>query len=178
MNLGAWRVVIVVALVVVGAAVLANGFGEGPAAALPTDSPGQTQSPSPTGAPTPPSSPETTPEPNTSGIVVKVFNGTAVTGLAGIVQQELVNEGQVAPEEPADAPAKPAPKTIVYFRGGAEADQNRADATYLAETYLEPVLGKTPRVDELSAVYEDLVGRRIAVVVLLGEDYARAAETG
>jgi hypothetical protein len=60
----------------------------------------------------------------------------------------------------------------VYFRGGPDAAQNESDATYIAETYIEPVLGKMPRIDELSSVYDDVVGSSVTVVVLIGDDYA------
>jgi hypothetical protein len=182
-NLGTWRIVIVVALVVVGVAVLANGFGD-PGAALAGGSPSPTvddgdggggATETPDGSPSPTEPPEEMPDPNTSGVLVKVFNGTSAPGLAGEVQAQLVDEGgNVAPEEPADAPAKPAARTIVYFRGGPQAAQNESDATYIAETFIEPVLGKMPRIDELSAVYREEVGETITVVVLIGEDYATA----
>ncbi len=180
MNLGTWRIVIIVALVVVGVAVLANGFDEastavtapsGSASPTPdgdgTDSPGG--SPSPTEAP-----PEPTPEPNTSGVLIKVINGTDAPGYGGELQDALVAEGYKAPEIAGDAPAKPVADTVVYYRGGPDADQNEADATYLARTHIKPVLQTRVQVEELSSVYDDMVGESVTVVVLIGEDYVAA----
>jgi hypothetical protein len=183
-NLGTWRIAIIVALVVIGVAVLANGFDPADTAiaapsgsASPSASDDGTTDPdgaTETDAPEPTDEPEETPAPNESDVPVKVFNGTTELGLAGVVQDELVAEGYTAPEEPANAPATPVAKTTVYYRGGPDAAQNQADATFIAETYIEPVLGKTPTVDELSAVFDDVVGRSVMVVVLIGDDYAAA----
>lgn len=178
-NLGTWRIAIIVALVVVGVAVLANGFVDDPTAvAAPSGSPspsdvggdddGQTDSPSPR----PTDEPEETPPPNETGVAVKVFNGTSVPGLAAQVQDELVAAGNEGPEEPDNAPVVPVTKTTVYFRGGPQAEQNQADAVYIAETYLEPVIGKAPRVLELSGDLDGEVGEAITVVVVIGDDYA------
>jgi hypothetical protein len=181
-NLGTWRIAIIVALVVVGVAVLANGFDPDDAAVA---APSATASPSPdegaeepggTAAATdvvePTDEPEETPPPNESDVPIKVFNGTTVPGLAALVQDELVTGGNTAPEDPANAPVQDVAKTTVYFRGGPDAAQNESDATYIAETYIEPVLGKMPAVDELSSIYDDVVGRTVTVVVLIGDDYA------
>ncbi|HSL11112.1 MAG TPA: LytR C-terminal domain-containing protein [Actinomycetota bacterium] len=181
MNLGTWRIAIIVALVVVGVAVLANGFdpaemavGTSPSVASSPDDgaaePGATATETDGVEPT--GQPEETPPPNESDVPVKVFNGTTVPGLAALVQEELVNGGNTAPEDPANAPVLDVAKTTVYFRGGPDAAQNEADATFIAETYIEPVLGKMPRIDELSSVYDDVVGSTVTVVVLIGDDYA------
>ena len=179
-NLGTWRIAIIVALVVVGVAVLANGFDDdGAAVAAPSgsasptpasdgDGDGQNGSPSPQ----PTQEPEETPAPNESGVSVKVFNGTSVPGLAALVQDQLVEEGNEAPEEPANAPVVPVTKTAVYFLGGPQAAQNEADATYIADTYIAPVVGRAPRVLELSGDLDAEVGEGITVVVLVGDDYA------
>lgn len=176
MNLGTWRIAIIVALVVVGVAVLANGF-EGRDGAI--ASPSVSASPPATGdgttdgaAEEPPASPEPTPPPNKTGVSVKVFNGTSVDFLAAEVQQQLVDAGQEAPEEPADAPASPVAKTTVYYRGGPSAEQNEADATFIARKYIKPVLTKLPQVEELADDFDADVGEEITVVVLLGLDYA------
>jgi len=185
-NLGTWRIIIIVALVVLGVAVLANGFDPSdtavatPSASAAPEEPdedGGTQSPTETGAAEPTEAPEETPPPNESGVLVKVFNGTSVTGLGALVQEELVAGGNEAPEEPANAPAAPVAKTTVYYRGGPDADQNASDASFIAETYIEPALGKMPRIDELSSVFDDVVGESITVVVLIGDDYASNLET-
>jgi hypothetical protein len=184
-NLGTWRIAIIVALVVVGVAVLANGF-DADTGAIATPTPSATAEPdegdgtgaTDTQSPSPQEEEvEETPAPNESGVPVKVFNGTSVPGLAALVQDELVAAGYEAPEDPANAPAAPVAKTVVYFRGGPEAAQNEADATFLAESFIEPVLGKMPEVDELSSVFDDVVGRSITIVVQVGDDYAANLET-
>ena len=179
-NLGTWRIAIIVALVVVGVAVLANGFDpadtaiaapSGSASPTPDDTTrddGATQ----TDAPEPTETPEETPAPNEADVPVKVFNGTSVPGLAALVQDQIVQGGHAAPEEPDNAPASPVAKTTVYYRGGPDAAQNQADATFIAATFIEPDLGKMPRVLELSAVFDDVVGGSVTVVVLIGDDYA------
>ena len=187
-NLGTWRIAIIVALVVVGVAVLANGFDPADTAIA---APSGTASPTPddggttpddgateTDAPEPTDPPEETPAPNETDVPVKVFNGTSVPGLAALVQDELVEAGNAAPEEPDNAPAAPVAKTTVYYRGGPGAAQNQADATFIAASFIEPVLGKMPRVLELSAVFDDVVGSSVTVVVLIGDDYAASLPVG
>jgi hypothetical protein len=182
-NLGTWRIAIIVALVVVGVAVLANGFDDGDAAVA-TPSVSITPSPSPadgTGGGDgegegPAEPPEPTPPPNKKGVLVKVFNGTSTDLLAAEVQVELVEAGQVAPEDPANAPASPVAKTTVYYRGGPDADQHQADATFIARKYIKPVLTKMPQIEELADDLDQEVGDTITVVVLLGEDYAANLE--
>jgi hypothetical protein len=176
-NLGTWRIAIIVALVVVGVAVLANGFDDGDAAVAtpsvsisPSASPADGTGEGDGGGPA--EEPEPTPPPNKTGVLVKVFNGTSTDGLAAEVQIELEDAGQVAPEEPDNAPASPVAKTTVYYRGGPDADQNQADATFVARKYIQPVLTKMPRVEELADDLDQEVGDTITVVVLLGEDYA------
>lgn len=183
-NLGTWRIAIIVVLVVVGVAVLANGFDDAGTAIA---GPGGSPSPTGTGAepttttspsPEPTDEPVETPPPNESGVLVKVFNGTSVPGLAALVQEELVAAGHEAPEEPGNAPAAPVAKTTVYYRAGPAADQHQADATFIAQSFMEPVLGKMPRVDELSSVFDDVVGASIEVVVLIGGDYSANLPAG
>ena len=138
-NLGTARIVIILALAAAGIAVLANGFATG--AVVPPAGGGggsETTSPvrrRPTNSPTQP--PEVTPEPADRGRLIAVFNGTNETGLAAEVQQFLEADGYVAAQDPADADPKPVPKTIVYFRGGVDAAQNRSNARYIADTYFE-----------------------------------------
>ena len=118
---------------------LANGFASGAVVTPPTGGGGsETTSPSetsPTNSPTQP--PKETPSPQIEGVLIAVFNGTNETGLAAEVQQILEADGYVAAQDPADADPKPVPKTIVYFRGGADAAQNRSNARYIADTYFE-----------------------------------------
>jgi len=187
MNLGTWRIVIIVVLVVTGVAVLANGFDDAdPAFAAPSatgsPSPGDGGDGDPTDSPEPsdpPDDPSPTPPPRTSAVLVKVFNGTTVTGLAGVVQDDLVAAEYVAPNDPANAPTEGVTRTRVYFRGGPNADQNRADATYIAETFLRDTIGRMPKVEELSSIYTvEFVPNTVTVVVLVGQDYADAIAAG
>ena len=176
-NLGTARIVIILALAVGGIAVLANGFASG--AVVPPSSGGagsETTSPSessPTNSPTQP--PKETPGPQIEGVMIAVFNGTNETGLAAEVQQLLEADGYVAAQDPADADPKPVPKTIVYFRGGANAAQNRSNARYIADTYFDGA--KVSLLDQELAV--DIAADANAIIIV-GVDYvgAPAGETG
>jgi hypothetical protein len=175
-NSGTWRIVIIVALVVTGVAVLANGFADQGAAVaqtapsgLPTStgSAAPTQTDTPTDEPTP----TETPEPETRGVLIKVFNGTDATGLAGEVQVLLEGDGYVAPEDAADAPIKGVKRTIVDYRGGDNEEQGRANAQYVSKTYFN----NDARVEVLSAAYEDEVTNPVQLAIVVGEDYAATA---
>ena len=95
MNLSTGRILIIVALVVAGLAVLANGFlDDGATVAAPSGS----ASPSGTGSTTPPAtdtpSPTATPAPQTKGVIIIALNGTDVTGgRAGSPRQRRVQGG-------------------------------------------------------------------------------------
>ena len=177
MNLGTARIVIILALAVGGIAVLANGFASGGVVTPPSGGGGsETTSPSessPTESPTQP--PKETPSPQIEGVLIAVFNGTNETGLAAQVQQLLEADGYVAAQDPADADPKPVPKTIVYFRGGANAAQNRSNARYIATTYFDNA--KVSLLDQELAV--DIAADAQAVIIV-GVDYvgAPAGETG
>lgn len=174
MNSGTWRIVIIVALVVSGVAVLANGFVDQgaavaqtasvPAAPTATGTEGPTQTDTPTDEPTA----AETPEPETRGVLIKVFNGTDATGLAGEVQVLLEGDGYVAPEDAADAPIKGVKRTIVYYRAGDNEEQGRANAQYVSKTYFN----NKARVEVLSAAYEDEVTNPVQLAIVVGEDYA------
>jgi hypothetical protein len=175
-NIGTARIVIIVALVVAGVAVLWNGFGDAGTAALP-DGGGSIAPTGPTGptGPTSPSttgspSPRVTPSPRVDGVLVQVFNGTNETGLAAEVQQTLESDGYTAPADPGNVPSPPVAETIVYFRGGADRAQNRSDATYLAETYFPGA-----KVKVLSEDVGD-VAESVNVVVILGVDYLESLQ--
>jgi LytR cell envelope-related transcriptional attenuator len=167
-NPGIARLAIVLALVVGGVAVLASGFSDGESAAAPPTSPSPSASPSPTPSPAP--DPDVVP--NQEGVLVQVLNGTSTPGLAGDFQILLDDEGYVRAGEPADAPQKPVVDTIVYFRRDRNAEQNRADAQLLSETYL----GGVP-VQPLPAdlADPDVTSESADVVVVLGEDQAGEA---
>jgi hypothetical protein len=165
-NLGLARLAIVAALIVIGVAVLANGFSDGAtSAAAPRGSP----SASPTQTASPTTTPKQTIVPNKKGVLVQVLNGTNTAGLAGDFQILLEDEGYLKAGEPTDAPDKPVLDSIVYFRRDGNAAQNRADAELLSETYLDGV-----PVEALPADYADpsVVSESADVIVVLGEDRA------
>lgn len=163
MNPGVSRLAIVVALVIGGVALLANGFSDGQVAA----EPGRSPSPSASESPSPSRSPQPSIVPNQQGVLVQVLNGTSQAGYAGDFQILLEQEGYLRAGEPADAPEKPVVDSVVYFRRDDNRAQNRADAGLLSETYL----GGVP-VEPLPADLQDVVSESADVVVVLGEDQA------
>ncbi|MEA2520978.1 MAG: hypothetical protein QOI81_624 [Actinomycetota bacterium] len=165
MNLGTARIVIVVALVVVGVAVL-NAFGQGTNAAFtPLDgvSPAPSGSTSPTVSPS--HSPKPLPSPQTTGVHVSVFSGVTVIGCAKKVNTMLVADGYVAADPPSDATHKPIAKTVVYYRQDPQG-RNRSNATYMASHYFNDA-----RVAKLSATFPGVVSPLAKAVVLIGTDY-------
>jgi hypothetical protein len=168
-NLGTARIVIILALAAGGIAILANGFSSGtvvtPAAGGGGSVSAGSESPSPSSSPSKP--PKETPSPQIEGVQVAVLNGTNEVGLAGEVQQLLVDDGYLPAQDAADADAKPVPKTVVYFRGGADAAQNRSDARYVADTYLDGA-----RVGLLDPDQAANIADGAQVVIIIGVDYA------
>lgn len=169
MNMGTARIAIVLALVVGGIAVLANGFGGSFSATPPTGGGSSTGGSSPTSIASPTKAPRETPSPQVQGVGIAVFNGTNETGLAGQVQQLLEGDGYVAAQDAADAPNKPVAKTIVYFRGGSDAAQNRSDAKRVATKYFDGA-----RVVLLGSDQAGSIAREAQVVIIVGVDYANA----
>jgi len=166
-NPGVARLAIVIALVIGGVAVLANGFSERETKAAPGDSPSPTASESPS----PTRSPQPSVVPNQEGVLVQVLNGTSQAGYAGDFQIMLEEQGgYLRAGEPADAPTKPVVDCIVYFRSDGNKAQNRADAKLLSDTYL----GGVP-VEPLPPELRDLVNESADVVVVLGVDQAGTA---
>lgn len=169
MNLGTARIVIILALVAAGVAVLANGFGSGTSVTPVTSSGGGASGGSPRSSPPsqPPSrTPNPTPSPQVQGVRVAVFNGTFAPGLATQVQQKLTGDGYVQAQAPGDAPSKVVTKTVVYFRGGPNKAKNRADANYVAQTYFPGA-----RVTVLGAKMIGLVSKTTQVAIVIGSDY-------
>jgi hypothetical protein len=166
MNPGVSRLAIVIALVIGGVALLANGFSDSETVAAPSDS----SSPSLSETPSPSRSPQQSIVPNQDGVLVQVLNGTSKAGYAGDFQILLEQEGYLRAGEPADAPDKPVVDSVVYYRKDDNVAQNKADAQLLSETYL----GGVP-VKPLPATLGDLVSKSADVVVVLGEDQAGAA---
>ena len=161
MNPGIARLAIVIALVIGGVAVLANGFEDEGVAAPPEPS----TSPSPTRTPSPSPSPQASIVPNQKGVLVQVLNGTSRAGYAADFQEMLVDVGEYLPAGDAgDAPDKPILDSIVYFRADGNKAQNEADAQLLSDEYLEvcrsnvcrpisrtPVPSRTPRMSSWSS---------------------------
>jgi hypothetical protein len=167
---GTARIVIVIALVAGGIALLANGFG---GATIAAGLAGDGSNPGPGSSVSPharhPRSPKQLPSPQVHGVTIAVFNGTNTIGLAGQVEQTLEADGYVKAQNPANAPSRPVPKTVVYFRGGATAAQNRSDAKYVANHYLNHAAVKLLGPDQANAV-----SRSAQIVIILGIDYASA----
>lgn len=170
MNPGVTRLVIVLALVVGGVLVLAQGFDAETAAA-------PTTSPDPTSPPPDESPPPTAPDGDggeivgqKDGVLVQVLNGTFTPGLAGDFAIVLEDEGYLRGGEPADAPEKPIVDTVVYFRNDDNADQNEADARLLVEDHLTADIP----VEKLPPEYrsDDVTDPAADVIVVLGEDFA------
>jgi hypothetical protein len=172
-NLGTARVVIIVALVVVGVAVLANGFTDVSGAVDASSGPSVSASGSPSPTETASNQPSSSPRPNQNGVLIMVLNGTDSTGLAADVQDTLVSKGYVAPNPPGNSPVPGVEKSTVYFRTGPQEEQNHADAQYLAETYLDDAA-----VQRLGPVFDDIVPNTVTVVVVIGQDYADAHPAG
>lgn len=174
MNLGAARIVIILALIVAGIAVLANGFASGssPTPVIPGANGGGGSASNPSSSPSPRASrsPNSAPSPQVQGVRVSVFNGTYAVGLAGQVLQKLTGDGYIQAQTPADAPSKVVPKTVVYYRGGAGAAQNRADAKYIADKYF-----KGAKVAVLGADVGSVVSKSSQVAIVIGADYKPTA---
>jgi hypothetical protein len=98
-----------------------------------------------------------------------VLNGTGVAGLAATAQDMLVSEGYTAPIDPTNAPQTGVEVTTVYFRGGENADQNEADATYISESFFPG-----SKVAKLGPSFDELVVDSVTVAIVVGEDYAES----
>jgi hypothetical protein len=174
-NLGTARIVIIVALVAAGVVVLVNGFDEPEtAAASPSTSPtatvtiGPSDTTSPSVSESPTTEPSETPSPQQEGVIVAVFNGTTTPLLAAEVMDTLMNDQYLEGQAPDNAPAPGVEQTIVYYRaGGQDEAQNKADATFLAETYFTDA-----KVEKLGPTFDDLVKPTTSLVVVIGQDYA------
>lgn len=176
MNLGTARILVVVALVAVGAVVLARGFEPQPATGAaptvtPTPSDSVTPSQTPTGSetPTPTGGPTDGPEPNTTGVTFMSLNGTSVAGLAGAAQEMLEADGYVKAADADNSPTQGVSTTTVYYQTGDDEQQNKADAGYVAETYFDGA-----QTGRLSPVYDDFVPASASIVIVVGEDFADA----
>jgi hypothetical protein len=165
-NTGGIRIAIVVALVVAGVVVLRSGFGGGGGIALPSGaSPVSSPSASPSRSRSP--KPTSTPTPQVAGVITAVFNGTGVTGLGASMEQTLTKDGYVFPVPAENSPTIPLAKSIVYYRGGADAAQNRSDAQYVADTYLK----SGAKVKELAQNQYSLVDKTVQIAIFIGTDF-------
>jgi hypothetical protein len=171
-NLGTARIVVIVGLVVAGAVVLANGFPDDQgAAATPTGSPptaSPTTSPGATTSPT--QAPTQTPSPQPpKDVTFMALNGTEVTGAGADAQTLLEKDGYVAAAAAADAPSKGVQTTTIYYRGGANADQNKSDATSIADQHFQGA-----EIKKLDTSLQNIVPPEANVVVVVGQDYAQS----
>jgi hypothetical protein len=171
-NLSTGRVLIIVALIVGGLAILANGFGNGDtstAAASPTttSSPSGHASPTDTGSPTATETPTPTPPPQKTGVLFMALNGTTVAGAGAAAQVVLTDAGYQKVQDAADAPVQNVKRTTIYYRDDADAAQNKADATYVATKYF-----KHAAVKKLDPDVQSKVPDSATIVVVVGSDYA------
>ena len=169
-NLGTARIVVIVALVVAGAVVLANGYPEsGGSVAGPTggaSARGSSSSPTttPTTQPPPPG-----PSPQTTGVSFTALNGTSVTGAGAAAQALLVKHGYTSVQDATNAPSTGVTKTTIYYVGGQSGTQNRSDAEYVAKTYFNDATVK-----KLDVSLRSLVPTTASIVVVVGQDYAQS----
>jgi len=167
-NLSTGRVLVIVALIVVGLAVLANGFSDSSTTAAtltPTPSGGghtTSSTPPPTSVP-----PSPTPPPQTQGVLFIAMNGTDVPGAGAAAQTKLTNASYTAAANAVDAPTSGIKKTIVYYRDDANAPQNQSNANYVAQHYF-----KHATVKPLDPSMQG-VPKSATIVVVVGEDYAQ-----
>jgi hypothetical protein len=170
-NLSTGRVLIIVALIVGGLAILANGFGNGAttaeASASPTTSPRGHASPTDTESPTATETPTSTPPPQKTGVLFMALNGTTVAGAGAAAQVVLTDAGYQKVQDAADAPVQNVKRTTIYYRDDADAAQNKADATYVATKYF-----KHAAVKKLDPDVQSKVPDSATIVVVVGSDYA------
>ncbi len=171
MNLSTGRVLVIVALIVVGLAILANGFSDaGTSAATLSPAPSVTGGHTSSSSSPPPSSsssaPTPTPAPQTKGVLFMAMNGTDVTGAGAAAQTKLTDAGYVAAADAIDAPTGGVKRTIVYYRDDENAPQNQANATYVADKFFKKATVK-PLDPNLAGV-----PKSATIVVVVGDDYA------
>ena len=173
MNFGSGRILVIVALIVAGVAILAGGFGHGVSSVGAAGGGVTSQSPSPSTHPSTTSSPSTSTLPSPQAakdVKIAIFNGTSSVGLAAQAQTTLTNDQYVAGQDPLNSPVQGvAPKTVVYYKGGDSADQNKADAQLIADTYFSGA-----KVQLLGGAFQSAIAADITVTIVLGQDYADA----
>ncbi|HEX6845042.1 MAG TPA: LytR C-terminal domain-containing protein [Actinomycetota bacterium] len=179
MNLGTGRLLVIVALVVVGVLVLSQGFDEAGTVAQPTGSASPSVSGSGSPEPTGSASPDgetgaEAPEPNTTGVPFMALNGTSTTGAGAAAQELLEAEGYDSVLDAADSPVQNVSQTTVYFQGGADAAQNKADAQYVSDTFFD---GEA-QVKKLAPAFAETVPESATLVVVVGADFAETLVAG
>src|SRR5262245_32675242 len=167
------RFIIIVALVVGGVVVIDQAFpaadtgdGGGPTTPLDggIDTTGPTGETEPTGPTAETGNPEPAPSPEVIGVRIAVFNGAGASGLAADTQTLLEDEGYIAVQDPADAPA-PYPVTTIYYR----APKDEIEAEYLATSFfgdLDDVV-----IERLEPGTAN-IDRTAQLAIFLGDDYA------
>lgn len=167
------RFIIIIALVVGGIVVIDQAFpaaetGDGGATA-PLD--GGVDVTGPTGEAGEPTGPtaetgnqEPARSPQVIGVRIAVFNGAGASGLAADTQTLLEDEGYIAVQDPADAPA-PYPVTTIYYR----APKDEVEAEFLANSFFEDLDGvEVVRLEPGTAN----IDRTAQLAIFLGDDYA------
>lgn len=169
------RFLIIIALVVGGIVVIDQAFpaaetgGGGETAPLDggvavTGATGETGETEPTGPATETGNEEPAPSPDVIGVRIAVFNGAGASGLAADTQTLLEDQGYIAVQDPADAPA-PYPVTTIYYR----APKDEIEAEYLANSFFEDVDGvEIMRLEPGTAN----IDRTAQLAIFLGDDYA------
>jgi hypothetical protein len=168
---GTTRLLIALALAVIGGFVLYAGFdgdsGVSAAGASPTASVSPSVSPTPTGDGTPTDQPSKVEPQPPEEVLFMALNGTTVTG-AGAAAQDLMEEAGYVPAKVAgDSPVQGAQVTTVLYRGGDDEAQNRANAKEISKTVF-----KGSEVAELSNDYEEGVPADATIVIVVGADLA------
>jgi hypothetical protein len=178
-NLGIGRIVIILALIGVGVAVLAEGFdGSAAPATGGSGSPSVTEGPTgPTGTsgPTGDTGATQTPAPNTTGVTFIALNGTDTTGAGAAAQLLLEGDGYVSPVDAADSPVKGVTTTTIYYRPGNGGAQNKADAAYINQHYFDGK-GEVAKLD--LDLYGDVVPHSATIVLVVGSDVAENLVAG
>jgi LytR cell envelope-related transcriptional attenuator len=137
-NTGTTRIIIVAALVIAGVIVLANGFsGAGTTGALGgSGSSGPSHSISPSSGASHSKSPKPAVQhQKPKAVTFVVLNGTGALGLAAQFDTKLTDQGLTQGNPPGNAPTTGVRKTVLYYRGGDAAAQNRADAQWVADQF-------------------------------------------
>lgn len=169
------RFLIIIALVVGGIVVIDQAFpaadtgGGGATAPLDggvevTGATGETGETEPTGPAAETGNEEPAPSPKVIGVRIAVFNGAGASGLAADTQTLLEDQGYIAVQDPADAPA-PYPVTTIYYR----APKDEIEAEYLANSFFEDLDGvEIMRLEPGTAN----IDRTAQLAIFLGDDYA------